>query len=380
MRQGGSAIVARKMGAGEYKRAKQDFTLLISFGLILGLLISILGSVFIDNIIYDLGADEVLFPYCKDYLKIIFFFTPASILQVLFQNLFVTAGKPTLGLILSVCAGVMNIAFDYIFMVTFAMGIAGAALGTGIGYLMPAITGLIVFSRKSGILYFVKPRIDFKVLGESCMNGSSEMVSQLSTAITTFFFNRTMMELLGVNGVASITIMIYTQFLLTTVFIGFSMGAAPVISYNFGANNYVRLMKIYKICVSFILAGSICVFVFSFINGEGLIHVFTGTNEAVYQIAIDGFKIFAFSFLFSGFNIFSSAIFTALSNGKLSALISFLRTFGFIMIGLLIMPKFIGITGVWLAVPVAEVLTLCISLYWNYCLWLSWRNLCWQPD
>ena len=361
---GGSAIVARKMGAGEPKRAKQDFTLLILFGFILGVIIFVLGIIFIDEIIYALGADKVLFPYCKDYLTIILLFTPASMLQVLFQNLFVTAGKPTLGLVLSVSAGVMNIVFDYLFMVIFDMGIAGAGFGTGIGYLIPAITGLIVFCKKSGTLSFVKPIIDIKVLGESCINGSSEMVSQLSTAITTFFFNRTMMNLLGVNGVASITIIIYTQFLLTTLFIGFSMGVAPVISYNFGANNYYGLKKIYKICISFIFVGSLFIFALSFING----------NTLVYKIAINGFMIFVFSFLFSGFNIFSSAIFTALSNGKLSALISFLRTFGFIMIGLLVMPQFIEITGVWLAVPVAEILTLCISLYLNFRLWRSWNN------
>lgn len=268
---GGSAIVARKMGAGEPKRAKQDFTLLILFGFILGIVIFILGISFIDEIIYALGVDKVLFPYCKDYLTIILLFTPASMLQVLFQNLFVTAGKPTLGLVLSVSAGVMNIVFDYLFMVIFDMGIAGAGLGTGIGYLIPAITGLIVFCKKSGTLSFVKPIIDIKVLGESCINGSSEMVSQLSTAITTFFFNRTMMKLLGVNGVASITIIIYTQFLLTTLFIGFSMGVAPVISYNFGANNYYGLKKIYKICISFIFVGSLFIFALSFINGNSLV-------------------------------------------------------------------------------------------------------------
>lgn len=221
---GGSAIVARKMGAGEFKRTRQDFTLLVFFGLVLETIICILGIIFIDTIIYALGADTVLFPYCKDYLTIILLFTPASMLQVLFQNLFVTAGKPNLGLILSICAGVMNIVLDYIFIVPFKMGIAGAGLGTAIGYMIPAVIGIVFFCKKITTLFFMKPIIDFKVLGESCTNGSSEMVSQLATAITTFFFNLTMMRLLGVNGVASITIMIYTQFLLTTLYIGFSMG------------------------------------------------------------------------------------------------------------------------------------------------------------
>ena len=172
--------------------------------------------------------------------------------QAIIQNLFVTAEKATLGLIVSIGAGVINIIFDYVFMVMLDMGIAGAGLGTCIGYMIHAIVGLIVFIRKTGTLSFVKHVIDFKMLGKSCINGSSEKVSQISTAIITFFFNITMMKLLGVNGIASITIIIYTQFLLTTIYIGFSMGIAPVISFNFGAKNYCRLRKIYKICISFI--------------------------------------------------------------------------------------------------------------------------------
>lgn len=370
---GGSAIVARKMGSGEFERAKQDFSFLFLFTLLLGVIISVLGTVFIDTIIYALGADDVLYPYCKDYLKIILLFAPASMLQVLFQNLFVTAGKPAFGLIFSVLAGVMNIVFDYIFMVPLDMGITGAGLGTGIGYMIPAAAGLIIFSKKTGTLTFVKPVIDFKMLCESCLNGSSEMVSQISTAVTTFFFNLTMMKLSGINGVASITIMIYTQFLLTTLFIGFSLGVAPVISFNFGAKNCYRLKKIYKICVSFILISSLLIFALSLLGANNLVQLFTGRNEEVYEITKRGFLIFAFSFLFSGFNIFSSAIFTALSNGKISALISFLRTFGFIMPGLMILPNFIETAGVWLAVPLAEVLTLCVSLYMNCRLWVSWK-------
>lgn len=369
---GGSAVIARKMGADEIKRAKQDFTFIVLFGLSLGIVIAILGVLFIDTFIYALGADDILFSYCKDYLTIILLFTPASMLQVLFQNLFVTAGKPTLGFALSVGAGILNILFDYIFMVPLGMGIRGAGLGTGVGYMLPAIVGIITFSKKNTILSFIKPILDFKVLKESCINGSSEMVSQLSTAITTFFFNQTMMKLLGINGVASITIIIYTQFLLTTLYIGFSMGVAPVISFNYGAKNYVRLEKIYKICISFITISSILLFVVSFINGNNLVRLFTGTTGEVYNIATKGFMIFVFSFLFSGFNIFSSALFTALSNGKISAIISFLRTFGFIMLGLLIMPEFIGTTGVWLAVPIAETLTLCVSFVFNRKLLHSW--------
>ena len=161
--------------------------------------------------------------------------------------------------------------------------------------------------------------------------------------------------------------------MLTTLYIGFSIGVAPVISFNFGAKNYCRLRKIYKICIYFIIVSSLFIFILSFVNGGNLVGFFTDTNDEVYKIAVNGFVIFVFSFLFSGFNIFSSAVYTALSNGKVSALISFLRTFAFIMLGLIIIPHFIGTTGVWLVVPLAEVLTLCVSLYLNYKLWLSWK-------
>lgn len=359
---GGSAIVARKMGAGEEKRARQDFTLIVLFGTALGFLILLFGIIFIDEIVRGLGASEVLFPYCKNYLRIILLFTPASMLQVLFQNLIVTAGRPTLGLTLSLGAGVVNVVLDYVFMGLFRMGIAGAALGTGIGYVIPSVLGILFFNRKNGTLSFVRPVLDFSVLRESCFNGSSEMVSQGSTAVTTLFFNLTMMRLAGENGVAAITIIIYTQFLLTTLYIGFSMGVAPVISFHYGAGDGRRLKKIYKMCLFFIITSSVCVFGVSLFWGEKFVQFFTGKENEVYAIAASGFRLFKYSFLFSGFNIFISAFFTALSNGKVSAAISFLRTFGFLLTGLAILPVFLGVTGVWLAIPMAEVLTFGVAV------------------
>ncbi len=359
---GGNAIVARKMGANERKRANQDFTLLIIFGALLGLGITILGVLFIDKIIWGLGSSEILYPYCKSYLLVILIFTPASVLQVLFQNLIITAGKPTLGLMLSVGAGVINIVLDYIFMVTFKMGIAGSALGTGIGYLVPTVVGILIFLRGKGTLKFVKPILDIGVLVESSYNGFSEMVSQSSTAITTFLFNLIMMNLLGENGVAAITIIIYTQFMLTALYIGFSMGVAPIISYNYGAENYQRLKKIFKNCILFISIMSILVWLLSLFGGSSLISIFSPQDTEVYKITNNGFSIFKYSFLLCGFNIFSSAMFTALSNGKISAIISFLRTFVFIAVGLLILPTMLNVLGVWIAVPLAELLTLIISV------------------
>ncbi|WP_455542042.1 MATE family efflux transporter [Intestinibacter sp.] len=372
---GGSAIVSQKMGACEVQRARQDFTLIVIFNIILSLLIAVFGILLIDKIVLGLGASKILFSYCKDYLIIILIFTPASMLQVLFQNLIVAAGKPTFGLILSISAGVINILLDYVFMVCFKMGISGAALGTGIGYLVPSIIGILFFSSKikllifknmESTLYFEKPVLDISILIQSCANGSSEMVSQISTAITTFFFNLTMMKLLGESGVAAITIIIYSQFLMTTLYIGFSMGVAPIISFNYGGENFYILKKIYRLCLGFIIISSITIFLISVLCSNQLVQLFAGSSIEVYNITVRGFFIFSFSFLFSGINIFSSATFTALSNGKISALISFLRTFGFIMISLLILPIHIGVTGVWLAVPISELLTLNISLFFIF--------------
>ena len=363
---GGSAIVARKMGAGEQKRAAQDFTLIISAGILLGVLIEVLGTVFIDRIVWGLGAGSILFPYCKEYLFILLLFTPASILQVLFQNLIVTAGRPGMGMVLGVSAGIANILLDYIFMVPLHMGIKGAAFGTGIGYMIPAVIGLWFFSTKRGSLHFRKPVIDFSVLAKSCTNGFSEMVSQAAAAVTTFLFNRIMMKLLGENGVAAITIIIYTQFLLSALYIGFSMGVAPVISYNYGKQDHARLKKVFSICMRFIILVSIVIFGLTYAFGSPMVSFFATKGTPVYEIAREGFRIFPFSFLFCGLNIFTSATFTAVSNGKLSAVLSFLRTFGLILVFLLILPEFMGVAGVWLAVPIAELITMVVALFLLY--------------
>lgn len=363
---GGSAIIARKMGAGDRVRASRDFTLIICSGALSGVSIAVFASVFIDVIIRGLGAGDILFPYCREYLSILLLFTPASILQVLFQNLMVTAGRPGTGMVLSISAGLVNILLDYVFMALMHMGIKGAAVGTGIGYLIPAAAGLLFFSAKKRPLHFRRPIMDISILTESCANGFSEMVSQAASAVTTFLFNAVMMRLLGENGVAAITIIIYTQFLLTALYIGFSMGVAPVISYNYGRRDREQLRNVFRICVRFIVLVSVMIFSAALLFGPQLVSMFSEKGTAVYEIAREGFLIFPFSFLFCGVNIFTSAAFTALSNGKLSALISFLRTFGLITVLLLVLPEIFGVTGVWLAVPVAELVTMAVALMLIY--------------
>lgn len=359
---GGSAIVARKMGAGEQKRASQDFTLLISAGALFGVLIACLGTIFIESMIWGLGASEMLFPYCKEYLLVLLLFTPASILQVLFQNLIVTAGRPGIGMLLGISAGAANILLDDLFIVFLHMGIRGAAFGTGIGYLIPTVAGILFFTVGNGSLHFRKPVLDGTVIIESCTNGCSEMVSQAASAVTTFAFNKVMMNMLGEDGVAAVTIMIYTQFLLSTFYIGFSMGVAPVISYHYGRQDRVRLEKIFTICIRFVLFSSVFIFGTAYMFASPLVSLFSEKGTPVYDIARRGFLVFPYSFLFCGLNIFTSAAYTALSNGKMSAMISFLRTFGLILVLLFILPRLIGVMGVWLAVPIAELLTMIATL------------------
>jgi putative MATE family efflux protein len=359
---GGNAIIARNMGTGEVRKSKENFTLIFITGAVLGILISGIGLVWIDEIIRALGASDLLFRYCKDYLTVLFLFFPANIMQTLFSNLFVTAGRPGLGSALAIGGGVANIVLDYIFIVPCNLGIRGAALGTGFGYLLPAIAGLRFFFKNDGPLAFCRPKWSWYTIAESCLNGSSEMVSQLATAITTFLFNITIMRLLGENGVAAITIIIYSQFLLSTLYIGFSISVAPVIGFNYGSCNSQKQKRIFRICIQFIAASTALVFLLSFIGGPWITRLFANVGSEVYAIASAGFQIFSFSFLFCGINIFTSSMFTALSNGKISALLSFLRTFGFLTTGILLLPKFLDVTGIWLAVPLAEGITFLLSI------------------
>lgn len=370
---GGNAIVSRKMGEGAEQEAREDFTLLVAVGVAMGMALLAAGLFWMEEIIIFLGASGRLFPYCRDYLTVLVLFIPANILQTLFANFLVTAGRPGLGLGLSVLAGVANIIFDYLFLVPLGMGIRGAALGTGIGYLIPAAAGMVFFMGKRGTLFFVLLRREgtapgwvqasgrMKVAAESCINGSSEMVSQLATALTTYLFNITMMGLAGEDGVAAITIMIYSQFLLNTLFLGYSMGIAPVIGFHYGNKNHARQRRVLRISAGFLAVTSLAVFGFSRTGGEYIAGMFAQKASEVYKLAVHGFGIFSFGFLFCGWNIFASGMFTALSNGKISAALSFLRTFGLLAGSILLLPRLWGIAGVWLAVPAAEGVMFVVS-------------------
>lgn len=360
---GGSAIVARKLGAGRDTEARRDFSLIVLTGLLLGLILAVVGLLFLEPLAYALGANGTLAPYVKDYLSILLLFAPTDLLQVVFAVFFVAAGVPRLGMALALAGGLVNIVFDYLFIVPMHMGIRGAAIATGLGYLIQTAAGAVFFLRnRDKALHFAVPQFRIGVIGESLFNGSSEMVGHLSSAVTTFLFNIAMMKLLGEDGVAAIAILIYSQFLLSTFFIGFSMGVAPIVSYTYGSRDHAQMKRIFGICMACILSVSVLVFAAALIGGPSLAGVFAPAGTRVNSIARGGFLIVPFGFLFCGLNIFSSSLFTALSNGTVSAAISFLRTLVFLSIGILALPLLFGVQGIWLAVPLAEACTASIAV------------------
>ena len=289
---GSSAIVARKMGEGKPEEARQTFTAVIFLNVVIGLVLAVLGTLFAAPLSRMLGASDVLLADCVTYLRWQLGFAPALMLQILFQMYFVTEGRPGIGLFLTVAAGITNAVLDYILIVPMGMGIAGAAIATVTGYMIPALFGLIYFASAKRSLWFVRPRMSGAELGETCLNGSSEMV--------TFLFNLTMMRFAGEDGVAAITIIQYSEFLLNALFMGFSQGISPVVSFNHGSRNHAQLKQVYKTAMVFTVAASVTVFLFAQFAGDAVVTVFARRGTMVWQLASHGFSVFAMGFCSPG--------------------------------------------------------------------------------
>ena len=373
---GGSALVAKKMGEQKNKEAKENFTLIVIASAVLGFIFAISCLIFIKSIIYLLGSDDSIYQYCYDYIVPILIFSPLCILQMIFHSFFIAAGKPKMGLIATLTGGITNIIFDYIFIAVMCMGISGAAYGTIVGFIAQNIIGITYFTfKRNGTLYFVKPMFNLYVVFKSCYNGIAECIGNLAIAITTFLFNVEMMKYIGVDGVAAITIVLYAEFILTSIFYGYSSGVAPVFSYNYGSKNFSQLKNIFKISIFFVMLSSVLIYLLSIPSSSYIIDVFAKEGSNVFYIALKGFFLFAISFFFTGTNVFSAAMFTAFSNGKIAAIIMVLRTFVFLSLAILFLPLVLGVNGIWLAVPVAEFLSAIVSIFYfvkykkvyNYC-------------
>ena len=361
---GGSAIVAIKLGSGRVEEAKENFTLITLTAIIIGALFTVICLPFLEQILNMLGTSATQMPHGMAYASAVLWFSPSMFLQMIFQVFFVTAGKPKLGLMLTVLGGILNVILDYIFMGPLSMGIKGAAIATGIGYSVTAVAGLIYFAVNiKGSLYFVKTGLDKLMLLKTCVNGSSEMISNCAIAVTTFLFNIIFMRFWNEEGVAAITILCYFQYVFSAIYMGFSMGVSPVISYKYGADDKKQLKHIVRFSFVFVTLCSISVYVISLITISPSLAIFTDRSGEIFRIAIEGFPIYALQFIFMGLSIFSSALFTSLGNGLISGIISMSRTLVFLVACMLILPELFGELGVWFSVPVAEILGVGISAY-----------------
>ena len=365
---GTTAIVSRKLGEGRQKEANQIVTFIILFTIGLGIAFSV-SCLFLGDIIHLLGANDAVFDYCREYALPIILFLPFSLLQVQFQSLFVANGKPGTGLLVTLVSGLANVFLDYYFIAVCNMGVAGAAVATGIGYFIAAVFGLYYFARhREAPLHFVKPRASMQTLMRAMTNGSSEMVSNLSTSVTTFLFNIIMMRLIGPDGVAAISILLYLDFVLIAINLGYSIGVAPLFSYNYGSGDCRKLKKLFRISLYFCTSVGVVMTAGTVLFADWLASVFSPAGSAVHALAATGLRIFAVSYLFKGFSIFTSALFTAFGNGTLSAILSFMRTLILLVSAILLFSSLFGITGVWSATPAAETIAFLLAAFlaWKY--------------
>ena len=360
---GGSALVAKTMGEGDKTRANNQFSLLVYVSVILSILIATVAFIFMKPIAMMLGAQGELLKNCVLYGRILCLAVPFYVLQFEFQSFFVTAQKPKLGLYMTLVCGITNMILDFLFIAVFEWELAGAASATAISQFIGGIFPIIYFSRRNtSLLRLTKTKFDSFVLSRTCTNGMSELLSNVSMSLVSMLYNAQLMKFVGENGVAAYGVLMYVNLIFLSVFIGYSIGTAPVISYNFGAKNTQELKNIRKKSIVIITLSSIFMCVLSLLLSNPLSKLFVGYDEALFTLTQRGFFLFSFSFLFAGMCIFSSAFFTALNNGLVSALISVLRTVVFQVAFVLILPLVLNVDGIWCSLSFAELCSCVIAI------------------
>lgn len=358
---GSGALVGIKLGEKNEDGANKLFSFITLMLLIISLLLTVVFVLFLKPMLVGLGATEQLLPYAIPYGFLTVLMTIPMMFKLYFEYYARVDGSPKVALIMSTLGLVLNLILDFMFIVIFKLGILGAGLGTFLSITISAIIGLLYFLSSKSNLKFTKPKVDMKAFYNSCYNGSSEMFTELSTGITTFLFNKSILAFHGENGVAAMSIIIYMYYFFIAVYFGVTVGISPMISFNFGAKNIEKIKESLRHSFLTIGASSVLIFVFSIFVGKYIIGMFT-TDMEVYNIATEGIKLFAFGFLIIGVNVFMSGYFTSIGNGSISALISVLRSLIFVTAAIVILPNFIGVAGIWLAVPIAELLTVFFSV------------------
>lgn len=360
---GGSAVIMKKMGQQKAEEAKEDFTFLILVNVIVGIAMCAVGYLATDHIFAGMNLSADVEEYCVEYLSRYLIFTVPILLMNNFTLYMIASEKANLSLVCSVTGGVLNMVFDYVFIAGFDMGISGAAIATGLGYSVTAVVGLFVFSRKKSLLHFKKPVFRFKVLINAATNGCSEMATALVTGIITMMFNWTMLHYVGEDGVAAVTIIMYVLMFASSLYTGYSYGVAPMLSYYYGEQNREKLKKLVAVSMRVIAGISLVTVAVSVLLTRPLVSVFARPDNPVYDLAVTGNRICTIALLFIGFNIFVSGMFTALSNGVVSAILAFSRSFVFMLITMIVLPLILGVNGIWLATPAAELMALALSVF-----------------
>ena len=360
---GGSALIAKFLGEKNTKKANELFSFLIYFTIGLGIILSSVAWFIIPKIAKLMGAEGNVYNYAILYARTLITSTTAFMLQSVFQSFLIAAEKPQLGLFLTLLAGFTNIILDFLFVGIFKWGIVGAALATDISYFVGGIIPLIYFCIvKKSVLKLGKPSWDARALFKTLTNGSSELLTTISSSLVGMLYNIQLLKYSGVDGVAAYGVIMYVGMIFAAIFIGYSMGTAPIISYNYGAENKVELKNIFKKSLFIIGIGSILMFIASESLSGTFSAIFTSYDKNLFELTKKAFKIYSFSFLLCGINIYGSSFFTALNNGLISAIISASRTLCFQVTFILLLPVLFGSNGIWIAAPMAEFACMCLTI------------------
>lgn len=360
---GGTALVTKIIGEKDTEKANRYFTMMIIFSVILGLVLTIIGLLIMRPVALLLGANQDMLEYCILYGRIVVSFTTFFMLQNIFQSFLAAAEKPKLGLIVTIIAGCTNAVLDALFIVVFQWGIAGAAVATGIGQFVGGVIPLIYFSRKNySLLQFTKTKLEVEPILRACGNGSSELLTNIASSIVSILYNLQLMRFYDENGVSAYGVIMYVQLIFLALIIGYTIGSAPIVGYNYGARNSVELKNIFKKSMIILAIGGIALSSLAQVLAIPLSRLFVGYDKELYELTIHAFRLFSFAFVFSGVAIYSSGFFTALNNGFISAILSFIRSLVFQVTFVFLLPFLFGVDGIWWAMCATEVCATIIAI------------------
>ena len=352
---GGTALVSKAIGENDVERGNRYFTMLIIFAAALGVLLTAVGIAVMRPVAVLLGASGEMLEHSVLYGRIVVGFTTFFMLQNIFQSFTAAAEKPKLGLIVTIIAGCTNAVLDAVFIVWFKWGIVGAAVATGVGQVLGGVIPLVYFARKNGsLLRFVKTKFEIKPVLKACGNGSSELLTNVASSVVSMLYNLQLMKLLGENGVAAYGVIMYVQLIFLAIEIGYAIGSAPIVGYNYGAGNVAELKSVFKKSMVIMGVSGAVLAALAQALAVPLAKLFVGYDEELYNLTVYAFRLFSFAFIFSGVGIYSSGFFTALNNGLVSAVLSFLRALVFQVAYVFLLPWLVGVDGIWWAMFATE--------------------------